>query len=66
MEQVVLNLISEECFLKYSEDLNLLDPDCGRQVLGKCLGYIIIVASLQTASSYGNLQIQKWEGHAYG
>ena len=46
MEQLALNLMSPECFLKYSEELNFLDVDCGRQVVGKCLGYIIIVASI--------------------
>ena len=45
MEKLALYLISPECAFNYFIQHNFLDVDCAKEVISKCLGYAIVVAS---------------------
>ena len=46
MEKFALYFVSPKCFDKYFSDHDLLDIQCGKELISKCLGYSIIAASM--------------------
>ena len=45
LERLSLYLISQKCADNYFIKHNFLDVDCGKELVSKCLGYLIVVAS---------------------
>jgi len=45
LEKLSLYLISQKCATNYFVEHNFLSVDCGKELISKCLGYAIVVAS---------------------
>ena len=41
-----INLLTEECSVKYLDELDILDQDCFKATLAKALGLAIIAGSI--------------------